>query len=198
MLAIVVTVAASVITSGSALRVTTPDKCLPTCCAQGQILDPSGTRCLRDRSKEAVSDPCGRRDSFLPLCEPEEPETIEQQQTQFGPKRRLPIVEQGTELDSIRHEDVLLGLSRYAIKIHGGSVVEAFYAAPKGNGSSSGDPGYEIPSSFCVDPNNNNALLICPPVNLDREATVYKCCPFGKQLQFPIYSGTTTTAVAVS
>ena len=44
-------------------------ECIPRCCPQGQILDPSGTRCLRDRSKDIIKDPCSRRDSFLPHCE---------------------------------------------------------------------------------------------------------------------------------
>lgn len=187
MLAIVTVTVATVITSGSAGMVTnSPDNCLPRCCAQGQILDPSGTRCLSDHSIKAVPDPCGRRDSFLPVCEldPEEQES-ETTSSQAGPKRKLPMVEQQGGQVVIEHEDVLQGLSRYAIKVRGGgSTVETFYN--QRNGSS---PGYEIPSSFCVDQNNNNALLICPPVNLDSGATVYKCCPFGKQLQYPIYSG---------
>ena len=28
--------------------------CIPRCCPQGQILDPSGTKCLRDLSKGTV------------------------------------------------------------------------------------------------------------------------------------------------
>ena len=47
------------------------DSCIPRCCPQGQILDPSGTRCLRDPSKKVIKDPCDRRDSFLPRCEEE-------------------------------------------------------------------------------------------------------------------------------
>ena len=51
------------------LVVSSTEDCIPRCCAQGQILDHTGTRCLRDLSREYIPDPCGRRDSFLPTCE---------------------------------------------------------------------------------------------------------------------------------
>ena len=53
----------------SSLVVSSTEDCIPRCCAQGQILDHTGTRCLRDLSREYIPDPCGRRDSFLPTCE---------------------------------------------------------------------------------------------------------------------------------
>ena len=56
----------------SSLVVSSTDDCIPRCCAQGQILDHTGTRCLRDLSREYIPDPCGRRDSFLPTCESRE------------------------------------------------------------------------------------------------------------------------------
>ena len=48
---------------------------------------------------------------------------------------------------------------------------------------------HQIPASFCIDPDNEK-ILTCPRVGLEKGATVYKCCPFGKQLKLPLFSGT--------
>ena len=48
------------------------DRCLPRCCASGELLDPSGTTCLRNPSTQIQPDACGRRNSFLPKCEIED------------------------------------------------------------------------------------------------------------------------------
>ena len=53
------------------------ENCLPRCCSQGQILDPSGTACLKNSATQILPDPCGRRDSFLPKCELESNEEDE-------------------------------------------------------------------------------------------------------------------------
>ena len=53
------------------------ENCLPRCCSQGQILDPSGTACLKNPATQILPDPCGRRDSFLPQCELENNEEDE-------------------------------------------------------------------------------------------------------------------------
>ena len=47
---------------------------------------------------------------------------------------------------------------------------------------------HQIPASFCIDPDNEK-ILTCPRVGLEKGATVYKCCPFGKQLKLPLFSG---------
>ena len=79
-----------------------------------------------------------------------------------------------------------------------GEVVEAFYEvngnesfSRYGNNTEAGSEAvsrHRIPSSFCVDPDNEK-LLVCPRANLDKGSTVYKCCPFGKQLKLPLFSG---------
>ena len=53
----------------AAVSTVSTNDCLPRCCAQGQIIDRTGTRCLINRSQGSFSDPCGRRDSFLPKCQ---------------------------------------------------------------------------------------------------------------------------------
>ena len=47
---------------------------------------------------------------------------------------------------------------------------------------------HQIPASFCIDPDNDK-ILTCPRVGLEKGAMVYKCCPFGKQLKLPLFSG---------
>ena len=53
------------------------ENCFPRCCSPGQILDQSGTACLKNTETQIQGDPCGRRDSFLPKCELENEEKDE-------------------------------------------------------------------------------------------------------------------------
>ena len=56
---------------------------------------------------------------------------------------------------------------------------------------------HQIPASFCIDPDNEK-LLTCPHVGLEKGAMVYKCCPFGKQLKLPLFSGKTKDTKIIS
>lgn len=146
-------------------------KCLPRCCPEGQILDNSGTKCLRDPSRPAQGDPCQRRDSFLPDCE-----------------EKKPIIEAIGDAD-VKHVAVLQGLSMYSLGIHGEQLRSYYEDKNKsGNGTDVIKSSHLIPSSFCLDPDNEK-ILVCPRVGLEKGAMVYKCCPFGKQLKYPLFSG---------
>ena len=89
-------------------------------------------------------------------------------------------------------------MSKYTIADTDGETLEAFYDTKedliKTNGTTNitktSDTSLkilEIPSSFCIDPVNAK-ILMCPRVALERGTTVYKCCPFGKQID-PLFSG---------
>ena len=134
--------------------------------------------------------------------------------TESGKKRRRqPLVESNQEGQrNLQHKQVLQGLGEYSIEIHG-EVLRSYYSIySSGNGEEpiqrkneslvrgGGDKAgvmtkgaikrHQIPSSFCIDPDNQK-LLLCPRVELNKRTTVYKCCPFGKQLKDPLFTGTT-------
>ena len=101
-------------------------------------------------------------------------------------------------IKGLNHIQVLKGMSKYTIADTDGETLEAFYDTKedliKTNGTSNitktSDTSLkipEIPSSFCIDPDNAK-ILMCPRVALERGTTVYKCCPFGKQIN-PLFSG---------
>ena len=77
--------------------------CLPRCCSPGQILDPSGTTCLRNPSTKIQPDPCGRRNSFLPKCEIEEEADVG-----AGTKKKLLLLS-----THCKWETFLRGLDRF-------------------------------------------------------------------------------------
>ena len=116
--------------------------------------------------------------------------------TGLGPKRRPPLVESQEVMKKLQHTQVLQGLAQYSAEIHG-DVLRSYYEEPiKRNDSvvsSSRNQTktmktikkHEIPSSFCIDPDNQK-LLVCPRVELNKGTTVFKCCPFGKQLKAPL------------
>ena len=102
-------------------------------------------------------------------------------------------------LKKLQHKKVLRGLSQYSTEIHG-ELLRSYYEEPiKRNVSDVSNQTvmrtikkYEVPSSFCIDPDNQK-LLVCPRVSLEKGTTVFKCCPFGKQLKDPkkgLFAGT--------
>jgi len=96
----------------AAVSTVSTNDCPPRCCAQGQIIDRTGTRCLINRSQGSFSDPCGRRDSFLPKCQEQEPESHD-----------LP----NNMIKGLNHIQVLKGMSKYTIADTDGETLEAFY-----------------------------------------------------------------------
>ena len=122
----------------------------------------------------------------------------------LGPKRRPPLVESAEVMKKLQHSQVLQGLAQYSAEIHG-EELRSYYEEPiKRNDSVAvgnqtvvmkAIKKHEIPSSFCIDPDNQK-LLVCPRVELNKGTTVFKCCPFGKQLKAPlkdpIFTGTSS------
>ena len=118
-------------------------------------------------------------------------------------RRRQPLVESTQEvIRNLRHKQVLQGLAEYSIEVHG-EVLRSYYsdrepiqrneslaASSAAEVMMKAIKRHEIPSSFCIDPDNQK-LLLCPRVELNKRTTVYKCCPFGKQLKDPLFSGIT-------
>jgi hypothetical protein len=192
--------------STTAAAASTAKQCQPRCCAQGQIVDPSGTRCLRDRSQDPIPDPCGRRDSFLPRCEASAAAGVQYvDQDHLWTKPIFSSLKGLTGGDSkLSHKRVLKSLAKYVLEIHG-EVVEDYYheardpPLTKMNESQRAEATLNlrhlIPASFCIDPDNDRAL-VCPRVDLDKRATVNKCCPFGRELTMPLFSGDTFTIYA--
>ncbi len=164
--------------------------CWPRCCARGQILDPTGTRCLINRSLDPIPDDCPRT-SFLPLCR--------------GKNDSVSPAARPLDKKAIKAAKVLKGLSQYSLvdgKDGADGPVVNFYsveferernASALRNNGAGGDNGlnydlHTIPASFCVDLDNEKTL-VCPPLDLDSYVFIYKCCPFGKQLKEPLFSG---------
>ena len=56
------------------------------------------------------------------------------------------------------------------------------------NNDNNGDPDFKIPASFCVDWVSEK-VLSCPRMKLASSAKVLECCPFGKELKYPLLSG---------
>lgn len=159
-----------------------PTDCsIPRCCAQGHIVDPTGTRCLRDANnpqKELKHKMC--RESFLPNCANE---VSSSQSIGLGPKPGK----------HVKTEKVLKSLDKFVLRLPGGKEeMETYYSTHYNNkmaeNMTASKSFHEIPAVFCIDPDNERAL-VCPKVKLDSDVTIKKCCPFGEQLKLPIYSG---------
>ncbi len=206
----VVLLAASVLTSaspepdgtGSPSILANAGGCWPRCCAPGEILDRTRTKCLVNHSLPPPPTDCPRT-SFLPTCRGSGQDGLGLVSPEVRP----------LDKKQLTASKVLKGLSQYVLKEGGGGgggtadgVVNFFNVKTPNNtnlgdldsaaASGSGETeaaidrhgGYEIPSSFCVDLDNEQTL-VCPQLELDNRATIFKCCPFGQQLKSPLYTG---------